>query len=329
MNTTSHARVARLLRGSLLGSGRRGFTLVELLVVIAIIATLIGLLLPAVQSAREAARRSACSNNLKQLGLGALTYASAKNNTLPPGSPQNHTTKVPYHGLFSHLLPFIEQKSLFDGLKLEGNPKDDTVALNTAIPAYTCPSWSDPVVFSAQANWYMNGAITTYQGSNGAFYSSGTTPVLASQSGDLPNNGLVRVNPVRAGETITAKTASAGASLKFGKVTDGMSKTLFMAEFVQRDSGAAAPGNVRPWLLASNGQLGLYTSKIVDVSPNQLVMRDVGGIQFNELPFSSKHPGGVMAVYGDGGVRWIDDMIEIAVYKAVATADGGEALSTP
>jgi len=290
--------------------------------VIAIIATLIGLLLPAVQSAREAARRSACSNNLKQLGLGSLTYASAKNNTLPPGSPQNPTSRIPYHGLFSYLLPFIEQKSLFDGLKLDGNPKDDTVALNTSIPAYACPSWSDPLVFSGQPNWYMNGAITTYQGSNGAFYASGSTSVLTSQSGDLPNNGLVRV-----GEAATAKAATAAASLKLGKVTDGLSKTLFIAEFVQRDAGAAAPGNVRPWLLASNGQRGLYTSKIVDVSPNQLVMRDLGGIQFNELPFSSKHPGGVMAVYGDGSVRWIDDMIENAVYKAAATADGGEAVA--
>lgn len=305
-------------------SRNRGFTLVELLVVIAIIATLIGLLLPAVQTAREAARRSACSNNLKQLGLGALTYASAKNNMLPPGAPQNPSTKVPYHGLFTHLLPFIEQKALFDGLKLDGNPKDDTVALNTVIPAYVCPSWSDPVVFSGQPYWYMNGAITTYQGSNGAFYPTGQTAVLTSQSGDLPNNGLVRV-----GEATTAQAATVAASIKIAKVIDGLSKTLFIAEFIQRDAGTTAPGNVRPWILASNGQRGLYTSKIVDVSPNQVVMRDIGGIQFNELPFSSRHPGGVMAVHGDGSVRWIDDMIEIAVYKGIATADGGEAVSAP
>jgi prepilin-type N-terminal cleavage/methylation domain-containing protein len=101
-----------------------GFTLVELLVVIAIIATLIGLLLPAVQTAREAARRLACSNNLKQLGLGTLTYVSAKNNQLPPGSPQKAgaTSGIAYHGLFSYLLPFIEQKAVWDSLSLDKSP---------------------------------------------------------------------------------------------------------------------------------------------------------------------------------------------------------------
>jgi len=106
----------------------RGFTLVELLVVIAIIATLIGLLLPAVQSAREAARRSACSNNLKQIGLGGLTYASARNNQLPPGSPQKSSGNVAYHGLFSYLLPFIEQKAIWDSLNLDQAPRLETTA---------------------------------------------------------------------------------------------------------------------------------------------------------------------------------------------------------
>ena len=304
-------------------SSTRGFTLVELLVVIAIIATLIGLLLPAVQTAREAARRSACSNNLKQLGLGTLTYVSAKNNQLPPGSPQKTgaTSNVAYHGLFSYLLPYIEQKAVWDSLSLDKSPKLETTARYAVIPAYVCPSWSNPAVFQGQASDFMNGAITTYQGCNGAQLTP-NPGLLTSTQGDIPNTGLVR-----SGEGATAKEATAAATLKLRQVTDGMSKTLLAAEFIHIDSGSTAPGNVRPWILSNNGQRGLYTSKIVDLSPNQVVMRDVGGVQFNELPFSSKHPGGVMGVYGDGSVRWIDDMIAIDAYKAQATAAGQEVVA--
>jgi prepilin-type N-terminal cleavage/methylation domain-containing protein len=301
----------------------RGFTLVELLVVIAIIATLIGLLLPAVQTAREAARRSACSNNLKQIGLGTLLYAGAKNNQLPPGSPQKAGGGSAYHGLFSHLLPFIEQKPLWDTLSLNTSPKLETTARYAVIPAYVCPSWSNPAVFQSQPYDYMDGAITTYQGCNGAHVTPNPA-LLTSSQGDIPNTGLVR-----SGEGPNAREATAAATLKLRQVTDGMSKTLLAAEFIHIDSGSNAPGNVRPWILSNNGLRGLYTAKIVNLSPNQFVMRDVGGIVFNELPFGSKHPGGLMGVYGDGSVRWIDDMIEINVYKAQATAAGGEAVAAP
>jgi prepilin-type N-terminal cleavage/methylation domain-containing protein len=316
MPTLSKLRVFQCL-----GRSRRGFTLVELLVVIAIIATLIGLLLPAVQSAREAARRSACSNGLKQVGLGSLTYASARNNQFPPGAPQKSSGNVAYHGLFSYLLPFIEQKAIWDSLNLDQAPRLEATARYAVIPAYLCPSWSDPSVYRDQAFDYLNGAITTYQGCNGAHVTPNSN-LLTSQSGDLPNNGLVR-----SGSGTTAKEASANASLKLRQVTDGLSKTLLVAEFIHIDSGSAAPGNVRPWVLSNNGQRGLYTTKLVDLSPNQVVMRYVGGVDFNELPFSSKHPGGVMGVYGDGSVRWIDDFIDMAAYKAAATAAGGEAIA--
>ena len=300
-----------------------GFTLVELLVVIAIIATLIGLLLPAVQTAREAARRSACSNNLKQVGLGTLTYVSAKNNQLPPGSPQKAGGGSAYHGLFSYLLPYIEQKAVWDSLSLDKAPRLETTARYAVIPAYICPSWSNPAVFQGQPYDYMDGAITTYQGCNGAHLTP-NSGLLTSSQGDIPNTGLVR-----SGEGATAREATAAATLRLRQVTDGMSKTLLAAEFVHIDSGSAAPGNIRPWILSNNGLRGLYTAKIVDLSPNQVVMRDVGGVQFNELPFSSKHPGGVMGVYGDGSVRWIDDMIASDAYKAQATAAGGEVAAAP
>jgi prepilin-type N-terminal cleavage/methylation domain-containing protein len=302
---------------------KHGFTLVELLVVIAIIATLIGLLLPAVQSAREAARRSACSNNLKQVGLGGLTYGSAKGNRLPPGCPQKtggSGTAGAFHGLFSYLLPFLEQQAIWNQLTLDGSTFNETAARASLVPAYVCPSWVDPPVVSGQptATAYMNGALSTYQGCNGAPVSPNTA-MVASQFGNMPNNGLVRF-----GEGATARDAALAASPKYRVVTDGMSKTLFVAEFVHRDAGSATPGNVRPWILATNGIKAMYAAKNVNLAPNQVVMRDVGGVLFNELPFGSYHPGGLLATYGDGSVRWIDDFIAIDVYKALATAAGGE-----
>lgn len=302
-----------------------GFTLVELLVVIAIIGALVGLLLPAVQAARESARRASCTNNLKQLGLAMHTYASAQKERLPPGAPQKRTGSVAYHGLFTHLLPFVEQQTLYNTLALFQSTASDTTARYSQVPAYVCPSWADPAVFRDQAQPYMNGAITTYQGSNGAHVNPNPKLVTCSQ-GDLPNNGLVI-----SGDGNDAKEAFTASSIRFREVVDGLSNTLFVSEFVHRDivNGipAAAPGNVRPWMLSNNGIRGLYTAKLVDLSPNQVVMRDVGGVQFNELPFSSFHKGIVLAAFGDASVRQIDDSIAIAVYKALATASGGEASS--
>jgi prepilin-type N-terminal cleavage/methylation domain-containing protein len=304
---------------------RPAFTLVELLVVIAIIATLIGLLLPAVQAARESARRASCTNNLKQLGLGMHTYASSQKERLPPGAPQRRNASNAYHGLFTHLLPFIEQQTLYNSLAIYQPTATDTTARYSLVPAYICPSWTDPQVFRDQAQAYMNGAIATYQGSNGAHVTPNPKLVTSSQ-GDLPNNGLVL-----SGEGNDAREAFASASIRFREVLDGLSNTMFVSEFVHRDTvngtPSAAPGNVRPWLLSNNGQRGLYTAKTVDLSPNQVVMRDVGGVQFNELPFSSFHKGMILSAFGDASVRAIDDSIAIAVYKALATASGGEASS--
>jgi prepilin-type N-terminal cleavage/methylation domain-containing protein len=302
---------------------RAAFTLVELLVVIAIIATLIGLLLPAVQAARESARRASCTNNLKQIGLAMHTYANAQKERLPPGAPQRRSASNAYHGLFTHLLPFVEQQTLYNSLALYQPTANDTTARYSVVQAYVCPSWADPPVFRDQAQPYMNGAITTYQGSNGAHVNPNPKLVTSTQ-GDLPNNGLVI-----SGEGNDAKEAFVASSIRFREVVDGLSNTIFVSEFVHRDmvngAPAAAPGNVRPWMLSNNGQRGLYTAKMIDLSPNQVVMRDVGGVQFNELPFSSFHRGIVLAAFGDASVRQIDDSIAIAVYKALATASGGEA----
>ena len=116
---------------------RRAFTLVELLVVIAIIGILIGLLLPAVQSSREAGRRISCTNNLKQIGLAALSFES-ENAVLPPRCK----TSVPYRGWGPNLLPYLEEKALAKQYKYNLNFWDpgNASAVSTPVTVFSCPS---------------------------------------------------------------------------------------------------------------------------------------------------------------------------------------------
>ena len=120
---------------------KTGFTLVELLVVIAIIGILIGMLLPAVQSVREAARRTQCQNNLRQIGLACLNYESARQQ-LPPGVTDDDSSLIDAnHTGFVFLLPFMEQANLFDQFDLTTDWKSAT---NAPLPTTCCPAFIVP-----------------------------------------------------------------------------------------------------------------------------------------------------------------------------------------
>ena len=303
---------------------RTGFTLVELLVVIAIIGLLMALLLPAVQGVRESARRTHCGNSLRQMGIAMASHASQNDNRLPPGNPARTGTTEVYHGLFSHLLPFLEQMTIWDEMDRNATNPGGNKHRNTVVATYICPSWPDPALFTNHpaSLAYMNGAMTTYQGCNGATI-PGRPEVASSGFGNLPNNGLVRY-----GEGSNATEAFQAAGLALGAVRDGLSNTLAIAEFVHRDQDFGvykpAPGNVRPWILSSNGGRGLYASKVVRFAPNQQLDRTSDGTLFNHLPFGSFHAGGIMATMGDGSTRFVDDYVDLAVFRAAATANGQE-----
>ncbi len=328
-----------------------GFTLVELLVVIAIIGILVALLLPAVQSAREAARRSQCSNNLKQMGLAAQNYMSTYKDKLPYGyagrlpSPPNRSFQK--RGVFTELLRFLEEGTVYDQIQWDyGNggvpntPFADPAA-NIVISAFICPTWVDPQVHAgaSPAFGYQNGALVTYTGNGGAVW------VRRDQNGAVierlevkliggkyPDNGPFALLEVPNGSSrpnIMAKRR------KGSEITDGQSKTVLIGEYIHRDCAIAqpcddAPGNVRPWYLAGfqprvDEVPDVYSYKELAFPPNTQTTRLVAG-GWNKLPMGSYHPGITQFVFVDGSVRNLADDIDLYFYQTLATINGGEAI---
>lgn len=321
------------------GSARascNGFTLVELLVVIAIIAILVALLLPAVNAAREAARRVQCTNNLKQMGLAAQNYISARNE-LPPGvdrTLQSVTGPNPHNfikaGLFTSLLQYAEESAVYATIDfkyyLSGRPYYNDPARDKVVPMFLCPDWPDaPVITTAASGFeYQRGALVTYSGVGGAVRNRGEE-LVSSGFGPVPDNGAFLFGV----ELVNDRFPTAvGRARKIKQIKDGMSKSLLIGEYVHRDCDptrppATAPGNVRPWYLAGFSDAP-YCFKVLEHPPNVCVSR-AAGINFNYLPLGSFHPGMTLFVHIDGSVHSIGDQVELEVYKDLATVNGQEA----
>lgn len=250
-------------------SRRGAFTLVELLVVIAIIATLIGLLLPAVQSAREAARRIQCANNLKQVGLGLLSYHEARMR-LPPGGAMDRVPfgVVPNSGVgyggsswMVYLLPYVEERVLYDRWQFYGsdvnsagsgyiNVNNQNLVGNLQLPGYRCPSTTLPLWSTSKGGANLvNPMIPTYAGISGAV------------DGIIPGFSETRLSRLSGGGSWGGIVSAGGvlipnAAIRMSQISDGTSKTMMVGE--QGDMLTTQDGTRVPWTASNwNGwQLG-------------------------------------------------------------------------
>ncbi|GAA4436221.1 DUF1559 domain-containing protein [Bremerella cremea] len=305
---------------------RNGFTLVELLVVIAIIGVLIALLLPAVQQAREAARRIQCTNNLKQLSLSLHNYHDTVG-TFPPGwiyfqeGRGANTLGRASWGWGSFLLPYIEQNALYDQLQV------GTVGLGVAnfdltqtlLPAYVCPSDNpDPIVvnggFRFGASNY-SGVLGRYDtAQSGAAWS----PALSSSS----NPFYGRTDSQMATYQFEG-VLGPGRGIRFADITDGTSNTLAIGEKSQlhgNQMGVWAGTRLDKCANCSTGAVFAITG-VVDFAINE----DGGNNGFQEeRVFTSRHPGGAIFALSDGSTTFLPETIDMTTYLRLGQRNDGQ-----
>jgi len=288
---------------------RRGFTLVELLVVIAVIGVLIALLLPAVQAARESARRSSCTNHLKQVGLALQMYHDTYK-SLPPGwlaedpaTAQPWVEGEPGWGWAARILPFVEQKNVSKGLIDFNRPITDPVndvARLHPLPGYRCPSDDGPPQFTLDSAGSPGTALTDLATGNyiGVF---GTT--------ELEDCETVPLGEWCQGDGVFFHHVG----VPFSDVPDGLSHTLFVGERSSRLGGSTWTGCVAGGEEAFSRFLG-----IADHTPNHPTGH------FDD--FGSYHPTGTNFLVGDGSVRMITQYINERIYRGLCTRRMAEAV---
>jgi prepilin-type N-terminal cleavage/methylation domain-containing protein len=307
----------------------RGFTLVELLVVIAIIGVLVALLLPAVQAAREAARRTQCINNLKQWAIASHTYHDTYN-ALPVGAADpNHANAMPRHTWVIGLYAYMEQVPIFDqynhGLGFYLPPhivqNNTTGLLNVAVPALSCPS-NRKGLWRGDPYWRVRGNYVVSFG-----------------------NSL--------GATNSERRAPFGFNtfVKMGQIKDGTSNTLLMSEVLlaEQDDWWDCRGDVHndddgtmfmtvntpnagsdfclicsgPGSTSASRRPPPCTASVDDYHANP------PPANISRISARSSHPGGVNAAGADGSIKFVTNTIALATWRALGTRDSGEQVQWP
>jgi prepilin-type N-terminal cleavage/methylation domain-containing protein/prepilin-type processing-associated H-X9-DG protein len=348
---------------------RRGFTLIELLVVIAIIAVLIGLLLPAVQAAREAARRIQCTNNLKQIGLSLHNYMSAVG-SFPPGRFNSHITgRGNVWGGHSQVLPYLDQQAIFNCFNFNLAPELETslasasansTGASTFINALLCPSDAASAVLITVAG--ENYASHNYDLNVGSNYPlQETFPAsVSSPFGVMPNGVFFENRGVNPSE-----------------FSDGMSSTVAVAETIRSTASSTyATDPTRVFLVTGNNKTtgppltsdADYATYCLSLPPTTTQFQATKGVRWHYgapghsmynhrrvpndpnpdcrggLPHSDKsdplwsylslnvttrssHSGGVQALLADGHVQFVKNTINLLVWQALGSRNGGEITS--
>lgn len=344
---------------------RLGFTLVELLVVIAIIGVLVALLLPAIQAAREAARRSSCTNNMKQLGLTLQNYHSARKK-FPVGSPAKSYNEV-FAGALTEMLPYMEEqnvKNLYDPSRPWHKQTAEVTA--TPIAVFDCPSTfeDNPYVYP-----FLDGIISkdTY----------GTTDYALSKGS---SDGICIVPEFFGGGPGNIDIIQRGVfdfewGVSIRQITDGTSNTFAMGEAsgspnwhlchgagctvddLEDDRSESLPVAWWGWIMAQPSCDRYYPRGMILAGPygctvdrmnkypvtdmyiqlsefsitpmNPVCRGSADGGQHSVPNFRSDHPGGCNFTFSDGSVRFIVDSIEMVSYRALSTISGEEIVTLP
>lgn len=294
---------------------RKGFTLIELLVVIAIMATLIGLLLPAVQKSRDAASRMNCQGHLKQIGLAALNYHDTAK-VFPPGYTSsfdsNGNDLGPGWGWNAYLLPYMEEQSLFNKINFSLPIEAPVHAFlrSTSLKLLLCPSVDAPKSFPVGPRTSLG--------------------ILTSTVCELPSSSYTGnfgiSEPGVDGEGIFYRNSK----LTLTDITDGTSHTLLVGERSSKYSETTWIGSVTgsKFSTPTGSPLAFELNE-----PSNFVLSHVGEmfsgaatpLEINN--FSSNHSGVVNYLFADGHVKSLSSSVDLKTLKALATRDGGEAPS--
>ena len=301
----------------------RGFTLIELLVVIAIITVLLALLLPAVQSAREASRRISCRNNMKQIVLAMHNYHDQY-----LAFPFQSTRVGPRHNWCTFLLPHIEQSNLQDRYDWNHSWNDPVNAEVIKVPlsVYMCPS-------SPEGRGRLDVGVSLSGQRSVSAPTDYASPV--GVAGSAFTSGLIPLSSIGSGLSVP------GRCVRIAEVMDGTSNTLMYVEDAGRPNHYIAsgkgPANIRLFcgnFSVTNGRvLGSGWADIRNAIPLHSFARDglscpgpcaINCTNNNEA--FSFHPGGVNIGFADGHVRFVSENIDIQIYAALITKDAGEVI---
>ncbi len=334
---------------------RRGFTLIELLVVIAIIAILVALLLPAVQQARESARRTQCRNNLKQIGLGLQSYAEA-HKLFPPGRLRSMSDGAGRcYSAYAHLLPYLDQAPLYNQINFNADPDDPALngaALGQNVQFLLCPSDGVRVLQTNTVNGVVvNSGVHNYPLNTGTTY-----PLSLRNPGGVAVTGIFFEN----------------SSVKFADILDGSSSTVCISETIKSEGGPSLWDGFSPtrgFVLTSGNDNTSNGPELTDYASqchgNGLLLQQTRGSRWlygapghsmynhirgpndrdvdcrGGLPHSirtnaawdrlslnvashSRHTGGVHSLFCDGHVQFIGNSISLATWQALGSRNKGE-----